>query len=61
MECVYLLKCPGVGLLDHMVVFFFFRLLIWLCWVFIAVCGLSLVAVGRLLIAVLSLVVEYGL
>ena len=42
----------------------------WLCWVFVAVCGLSLVAVSRgyslvalwgLLIEVASLVAEHGL
>ena len=60
-------------MLYHMIVFFFFFftcLLIWLCWVFMAVCRLSLVAVsrgyfvvvvGRLLTAMFSLVVEHGL
>ena len=50
---------------------FFFKLIyfFWLCWVFVATCGLSLVAVsggysvavGGLLIAVASLVAEHGL
>ena len=42
---------------------FFLNLLIdlWLCWVFIAVCRLSLFTVHGLLIAVASLVVEYRL
>ena len=31
------------------------------CWVFVAVCELSLVAMQGLLIAMASLVVEYGL
>ena len=39
------------------VVFFSF----WLHWVFVAACGLSLVVVRGLLIAVASLVVEHGL
>ena len=46
-------------------VFFFFLIYLfiyfWLCWVFVAVLGLSLVAVSGLLIAVTSLVVEHGL
>ena len=33
----------------------------WLCWVFVAVCGLSLTAVSRLLILVASLVSEHVL
>ena len=33
----------------------------WLHWVFIAACGLPLVVVPRLLIAVASLVAEHGL
>ena len=33
----------------------------WLCWVFVAARGLSLVAVHGLLIAVASLVAEHGL
>ena len=33
----------------------------WLCWVFVAACGLSLVVVRGLLIEVTSLVVEHGL
>ena len=35
---------------------YFFNLFIWLCWVFVAACGLSLVVVCGLLIAVASLV-----
>ena len=55
--------------------FFFFLIYFWLRWVFVAVCGLSLVAASRgysslrctgfslwwLLIVVASLVVEHGL
>ena len=37
------------------------KLIYWLRWVFVAAHGLSLVAVSRLLIAVVSLVVELGL
>ena len=33
----------------------------WLCWVFVAMCSLSLVATHRLLIAVSPLVAEHGL
>ena len=40
---------------------FDFGSFLWLRWVFVAVCGLSLVAARRLLIAVASLVVEHGL
>ena len=49
---------------------FFLILIFWLCWVFVAVCGLSLVlasgayslvAVQGLLIVVASLVAEHGL
>ena len=50
---------------------FFFNLInFWLCWAFVAVCGLSLVAasggyslvvVGRILVAVASLVLEHRL
>ena len=60
-------------LLSHQVLGCFFvkyNFVYWLCWVFAAACGLSLVAVNgvysltvvcRLLIAVPSLVVEHGL
>ena len=50
--------------------FSFLILIFWLCWVFVAVCGLSLglasgayslVAVQGLLIVVASLVAEHGL
>ena len=48
---------------------FYYLIYLWLCWVFIAVCGLSLVmevggysvAECGLLIAVASLVAEHGL
>ena len=51
------------------VLYLLIYLFIWLCWVFVAACGLSLVAasegysvaVRRLLIAVASLVAEHGL
>ena len=46
-----LLRCPPT------ISFIYF----WLCWVFVAARGLSLVAVGGLLIAVASLVAEHGL
>ena len=39
----------------------FYLLIFWLCWVFVAVIGLSLVAVCRLLIVVASLVSAHGL
>ena len=46
--------CPGVGLQDHMVALFlvsFFKINLfiyfWLCWVFVAVRGLSLVVASR--------------
>ena len=60
----------------YMYLFFFFLfyfdlfIYLWLCWVFVAACGLSLVAASRgysfvavrgLLIAVASLIVEHGL
>ena len=79
MECMCLFKLsfslefmPRSGTAGSYDSFFFFfsRLLIWLCWVFMAVCRLSLVAVsrgyfvvvvGRLLTAMFSLVVEHGL
>ena len=41
--------------------FFFFFFNLWLCWVFVAAHGLSLVAVHGFLIAVGSLVAEHGL
>ena len=41
--------------------FFYFLFIFWLCWVFIAARGLSLVVLCRLLIAVASLVVDHGL
>ena len=40
---------------------FFFIYYFWLCWVFIAVRGLSLAAMNRLLIAMVPLVAEHGL
>ena len=40
---------------------FIYLFIFWLCWVFIAARGLSLVAACRLLITVASLVVEHGL
>ena len=40
---------------------YLFIYLFWLCWVFVAACGLSLVAVSSLLIAVASLVAEHRL
>ena len=39
--------------------YYFKYIYFWLCWVFVAVCGLSLVVVSRLLIAVASLVAEH--
>ena len=41
-------------------VIFFFFFSFFLCWVFVAAGGLSLVAVHGLLIAVASLVAEHG-
>ena len=43
------------------IVFYFITLFFWLCWVFIAVHGLSVVVLSRLLIAVVSLVAEHKL
>ena len=50
-------------------IFIYLFIYFWLCWVFVAACGLSLVVASRdysllwcqLLIAVASLVVEHGL
>ena len=52
---------PGKSL--TFLIFFFLKLLFifWLCWVFVAACRLSLVAVCGLLIAAASLVVEHRL
>ena len=41
-------------------IFIYLFIIFWLCWVFIAVRGLSLVAVHGFLIVVASLVVEPG-
>ena len=57
------MKCP-LGTLFYFISFFnFINLFIyfWLRWVFVAAHGLSLVAVRRLLVAVVSLVAEHGL
>ena len=44
------------------ILFFKIYIYVWLCWVFIAAChGFSLAVVHSLLIAVASLVLEYGL
>ena len=68
--------CPGVGLLVHMAILFFFSLILFYLFLFLAALGLHccaqafsscgergllFVAVHRLLIAVASLVAELGL
>ena len=56
--------------LEFYFILFFYKFIYWLRWAFVAACGLSLVAVSGgllfvvacgLLIAVASLVAEYGL
>ena len=46
-----------ISLFINLLICFYF----WLCWVFVAVCGFSLVVPHRLFIAVASLVVEHRL
>ena len=63
-------SCFGGFVLNLFYYFILFIYCFWLCWVFVAVCGLFsgcgergllFIAVHRLLIAVASLVAEHGL
>ena len=47
--------------LDDIFLFIYLLFLFWLCWIFVAVRGLSLVAVCGLLVVMTSLVAEHGL
>ena len=46
---------------SFIIIIIYFFIFVWLCWVFVAACGLRLVVVPGLLIVVASPVAEHGL